>query len=81
MKGSTSNPMQTQIGVPEVARDKPVDNMELSLGHLRGHTDQVTSKVLGIRAIPGIKDAEWGFVGTEFKRGLRKEGMGTLQKA
>lgn len=36
VRGGTSNPMQTQMRVPELTRDEPVHDTEFSLGEPQG---------------------------------------------
>ena len=36
VRGGTSNPMQTQMGVPELTRDKPMHDTDFSLGAPQG---------------------------------------------
>lgn len=84
VRGGTSNPMQTQMGVPELTRDKSLCMTRSShWGHLRGPSDQMTYKVSGIGAILGLKDAEMGICGgVALMGGASQKGRnGSLQKA
>lgn len=62
--------MQTQVGIPAVTKDKPMGDTEFSWGPC----DQVTSKVLGIGATSGVKDAEMGVCEGWIWGGLRGAG-------